>query len=678
MANHLARRGGVWWARLGVPERLREAMGRREFTQSCRTHDLQLAKLIAAALLAEWRIALRRIESGPMNSNAHKLLAPLLTVGRTVSILEAENLGVSRGQLFRVAAAGRLELYCRLACIEGHVVSASALELDTLTGGRDIPPSKMMPVSAIATVQSGVFAVVDSANIANAILANALEVIDLLALKIPNTFDDWFVPDVAIKVDIGMLEVDTKGLQVVREFLIKRLPLDELGQRVVHGSEPRVFRPVNGGAKATALFSEAVKTYCMDPSGLPADLQSETEQGQRQKGMLLFAEYMGDLPLSKITSDMLREYRDGPLRTFPAKANHIPKVYRRATMQATIDALEAAGVAWPTMSLDMQRERMTNLRRLFDWLCKKEWITANPAASLQGETGLTRAELKKVNREKRRVSVIGDDEEEGRQPFTPDELKLIFGQPHYMTGDGRHISKRNQTWYPFEYWLPLLGVYAGCRIGEACQLHLDDVREVSGVWVLDINQVTDDKSLKTEETSARRVPVHPNLIKLGLLDYCERLRAADFRRVFPELTYSTSDARYAKEPIRKMSAMLAALGMARDGEKVFHCFRHNANNALMRVSMDRLSYADENLRKFIRYKIMGHAVGDDVNVASYTATNLVEMQELVSGIDYELPALEKFNVEFGIAAVHAALLKKRDDRRGREDMGPLNAMQHEA
>lgn len=676
MASHLARRGGIWWARLSVPERFRLAMGRREFTQSCRTHDLPLAKLVAAALLVEWRTTLMRLESESMNSNALKLLAPSLTVSSTVSILEAEALGVDRAHLLRVAAAGRLKLYCRVAGIEGHVVSVSALDLDPLTGGRDIPPSKRMPVNAVETVKTGVFAVVDSANIANAVLANALEAIDLLALEIPNTSDDWFVPDVAINVGVSMLELDTKGLQVIREFLRKRLPLDELGHLVVHGSEQNVTGAINGGAKATVLFSEAVKTYCMDPSGLPADLQSETEQGQRQKGMLLFAEFMGDLPLSKITSEMLREYRDGPLRTFPAKANHIPKVHRRPTMQSTIDALDAAGLEWPTMSLDMQRERMTNLRRLFDWLCKKEWIMANPAASLQGETGLTKAELKKVNRDKRRVSAAGDDEEEGRQPFTRDELTLIFGQPHYLTGDGRHISKGNQTWYPFEYWLPLLGAYAGCRIGEACQLHLDDVREVSGVWVLDINQATDDKSLKTEETSDRRVPVHPYLIKLGLLDYCERLRAAGFRRVFPELTYSTSDARYAKEPIRKMSAMLAALGMARDGEKVFHCFRHNANNALMRVPMIRLSYADENLRKFIRYKIMGHAVGDDVNVASYTATNLVEMQELVSGIDYELPVLEKFNAEFGVKAVQAALLKKRDDRRGREDMGPLNAMPH--
>lgn len=672
MASHLARRGAIWWARLAVPERLREAVGRREFTQSCRTPDLPLAKLVAAALLVEWRTALMRLESVSMNSNALKLLAPSLTVGTTVSILEAEALGVDRANLLRVAASGHLKLHCRMAGVEGYVVNASVLDIDPLTGGRDIPSSRLMPASAIQAVKSGVYAVVDSANIANAILAHDLLAIDLLAFEMSSTADDWFVPNATLTVDVKLLEISTKGLQVVREFLVKRVPVDELGRLVGHVHPQTVVSSVNGGAKASILFSQAVKTYCSDPSGLPADLQSKIEQGQREKGMLYFAEFMGDLPLSNITPDMLREYRDGPLRSFPGKANHIPKMHRRSTMKATIEALEAAGVEWPLMSLDMQRERMTNLRRLFDWLYKKEWITANPAASLQGETGLTKAELKNVNRKKMKGSGSGDDEE-GRQPFTQGELRQIFGQPHYTTGDGCHISKGNQTWYPFEYWLPLLGAYAGCRIGEACQLHLDDVREVSGVWVIDINQATDDKSLKTDATSARRVPIHPKLIELGLLDYCDRLRTSSFRRVFPELTYSTSDARYAKEPIRKMSAMLAGLGMARDGEKVFHCFRHNANNALMRVPMTQLTYADENLRKFIRHKIMGHAVGDDVNVMHYTATTLAEMQELMAGLFYDLPQIEKFNVEMGVQAVRAALLKKQGDRRGREDMGPSNS-----
>ncbi|WP_432280023.1 DUF6538 domain-containing protein [Polaromonas hydrogenivorans] len=35
----------MWWTRLVVPKRLREAAGRREFMQSTRTHELAIARL---------------------------------------------------------------------------------------------------------------------------------------------------------------------------------------------------------------------------------------------------------------------------------------------------------------------------------------------------------------------------------------------------------------------------------------------------------------------------------------------------------------------------------------------------------------------------------------------------------------------------------------------------------
>ena len=55
MSSHLLRRGGIWWARLAVPERLRAAAGRRQFIQSSKTHELQIAKLVTAVLVASWR-----------------------------------------------------------------------------------------------------------------------------------------------------------------------------------------------------------------------------------------------------------------------------------------------------------------------------------------------------------------------------------------------------------------------------------------------------------------------------------------------------------------------------------------------------------------------------------------------------------------------------------------------
>jgi hypothetical protein len=188
---------------------------------------------------------------------------------------------------------------------------------------------------------------------------------------------------------------------------------------------------------------------------------------------------------------------------------------------------------------------------------------------------------------------------------------------------------------------------------------------------LDINAATKDKSLKNEQ-SKRTVPVHQALMDLGFIDYCERLRSEGFKRVFPELTYAKSDARYAKESIRKMSGMLKALGMPRDGLHVFHCLRHNMNNELARVPIKSLPFADENLKKFIRYSVLGHKPGDDVNVKHYTSTTPEEKLALLRGLTYDLPQIAKLDIDFAISQIYVSLASKKGERSGREDMGPLN------
>ena len=120
--------------------------------------------------------------------------------------------------------------------------------------------------------------------------------------------------------------------------------------------------------------------------------------------------------------------------------------------------------------------------------------------------------------------------------------------------------------------------------------------------------------------------------------------------------------------------MLKALGMPRNGDKVFHCLRHNLNDALARVPMEALPYADENLRKFIRHKIMGHKQADDVNAQHYTSSTIAEAASLVAGVVYALPRIEPFKIEAGAHAVGAALTKKKSNRRGREDMGPAGGL----
>lgn len=84
------------------------------------------------------------------------------------------------------------------------------------------------------------------------------------------------------------------------------------------------------------------------------------------------------------------------------------------------------------------------------------------------------------------------------------------------------------------FWPPLIALFTGGRRREIAQLLLDDFFVEDGLHAMSINMDGDEsQSLKT--IAAKRViPVHPELVKLGLLDYLDDVRALGLSsEVFP-------------------------------------------------------------------------------------------------------------------------------------------------
>jgi len=662
------RRGGTWWARLVVPARLRVAAGRREYVKSTGTHDLAVGKVVASGLLAEWRRQLFNLERGRVNDEAILRLvdgSPSLNSPGFLTLERAAHLtGLDVNELLREIEVGHLSLWCRLPrnAASGYVVNLALYPFNANSeGGLDVPNEPPRDASIVECPAPVLRLYGGGRDVAEAILADSLSEVDLTMLE-------WgrqaltFVPFHTPRLSVGAMEVPSAEVEALRRRRAAQVSPGRLERARGALMAPRGVEGAASGKWAQKRFLEALAAYCDDADGLRGVLRSEHEVRQRRGQMSMFAEFMGDLRLCEIDGDALRTYRDGPLKSIPGSVNKLPKSIHRDTMKATIEALREDGREWPLLSDSMRHERMAHLTNFFGWLERKEYLKPNPSAGLRGETGMTKAERLDREREEH-------DEEEGRDPFTHDQLQAIFGQRHFQVGHGRHV-KKPATWYSFEFWLPVLGLYGGMRIKEAAQLHLTDVRRVDGEWFIDINARTADKSLKNKQ-SARLLPVHPELERLGFLAYCDALRASGFKRVFPELTWSISPAKYAKEPIRKLSAMLKGLGMPRDGTLVFHCLRHNCNNALMRAHPGSLLSGGDELRRFARLQIMGHTVGSDVNLKHYTEAKPHELAALMAGVNLDLPPIAPFDIEFGLACVQVALLKKTGDRRGKEDMGVL-------
>ncbi len=119
-----------------------------------------------------------------------------------------------------------------------------------------------------------------------------------------------------------------------------------------------------------------------------------------------------------------------------------------------------------------------------------------------------------------------------RNEYTSEDLRKLFNSMQYLNGGHREA---------YQFWVPLIGLFTGARENEICQLYLNDIyREPdTNILVFDFNENGDKTTLKSVKRSchARLVPVHPQLIKLGLESYLLQLSEAKEERVFPDLSF---------------------------------------------------------------------------------------------------------------------------------------------
>lgn len=166
-----------------------------------------------------------------------------------------------------------------------------------------------------------------------------------------------------------------------------------------------------------------------------------------------------------------------------------------------------------------------------------------------------------------------------RHPFTPDELKRIFGAPLY-TG-----CKNARSWLPPGnlipretglYWVPLIALFTGARSGEIIQLYTSDVVEKDGILRFELTDDGDDQRLKTS-TSHRFIPVHRTLKELGLPEFVQTRRNEGELRLFPEMRKG-SDGYYSSPYSRQFRRLLESVD-AKHAKNAFHSFRHSFEDA---------------------------------------------------------------------------------------------------
>lgn len=328
---------------------------------------------------------------------------------------------------------------------------------------------------------------------------------------------------------------------------------DVLFAPVAPGAKPKV----SVGALAEQFLAETREEHSVN--GIAAKRTEKVEATMEYLVEALGAE----TPVATLDDDAMQRLRRIIAKT-PANRN---KIYPGLPLAEQIERAEKEGK--PTIQHLTQRGHLEVLRNFLRFAVRKKVLPSNPAEGLQPLL-------------KETVPLS-----EKRKPFTLDQLRQLFTGAFYQQcapGAAEPYAKPDRAW---RFWLPLVMLFSGARPNEVCSLTVGDVRQTpKGVWHFDFNDEGDEKSLKNS-ASRRRVPIHPELVRLGLLDFvAERRKAASKNgsRLFHELKPKNGEpGNFAWYATRRLNEFFLPADVKMEDRQSLYSIRHSVRDALRRI-----------------------------------------------------------------------------------------------
>ena len=255
-------------------------------------------------------------------------------------------------------------------------------------------------------------------------------------------------------------------------------------------------------AKPGELMSHLVEKY-LDDTGRQREWPTKTVL--RKRGELReFLEIVGDKPVNAYRQVDGVNFKDVQLalpvyrQRLPFKGLKLTEAAKKAsemrTGGATVDLLDPITI----------NDKIGTLSLFFEWAKSRDSTVVNPVADLRIQRSKNKRKGKK------------------RHPWTIDELNRMFAAPIYAgcrseshwKQPGNLVLRQSA-----KYWVPLIALFSGMRLGEIIQMQVSDVRCLDGIEYFDVTPLAcvdaeddegeelgdEEKSLKT--SSSRRC--HP-------------------------------------------------------------------------------------------------------------------------------------------------------------------------
>ena len=236
---------------------------------------------------------------------------------------------------------------------------------------------------------------------------------------------------------------------------------------------------------------------------------------------------LGDLSISQVDRNVCRRFRDTLLVLPP----HTLKRHRDKSLGQVI-ALNENPMHPTTVNKNMRF-----LSTMFIWAEREGHIESNPAR------GLSISMKRKASSERKAYD--------------------ISTLSHMLS----HLP--NSSDQPEHYWIPIVGYFTGMRVEEICQLRVEDIIVIDGITCFSI---TPDAGLLKTVNAERLVPMHPELDRLGFMEFVKARLDLRAHHLWPNLKKNRY-GKFSSQFTKWFGRFKRAVGIS-DRLLTFHSLRH--------------------------------------------------------------------------------------------------------
>ena len=223
----------------------------------------------------------------------------------------------------------------------------------------------------------------------------------------------------------------------------------------------------------------------------------------------------------------------------------------------------------------------------------------------------------------RAVDSSDERERDERLKLSLDRIGALFDQPPFNNclswkhQDQEGSSDNTLVFHGALYFIPMLMFYGGGRREEYCGLMIEDVILANGPHPYLHIAKNKYRRIKNGQ-SKRNIVLHPELIRLGILDYVEAIKSLGYDLVFPDLFSPSTRSPLGNRFYKIFKPVLINAGISEEGLGS-HAIRHAFGGILKKRDVSEEHRAD----------LLGHAGKTETSERYCEATEIEKMYRLI-------------------------------------------------